>query len=123
MNQPQTPKAVCLVSSMPFRIGSLFLLLVCTGMAWGAEKPLLVDKHRAAGVECVQCHQDKPGVPVPTVVCKSCHANLSEVKTKDGLPNPHTAHKTFSDCASCHHVHKASENQCESCHAFGFETP
>lgn len=89
-----------------------------------AKKPLLADTHKAAGIDCLQCHKEKPGTPVETATCKSCHPDVEKgEKTKGGLPNPHDAHMPFPDCAQCHHIHKASENQCDACHSFGFKIP
>ena len=89
-----------------------------------ATRPLLADTHKAAGLDCLQCHKEKPGTPVETATCKSCHTDIEKgEKAKSGLPNPHDAHMPFPDCAQCHHIHKTSENQCDNCHSFGFKIP
>ena len=92
------------------------------------EKPLfLADKHNAAGVECGSCHQeDPPAKTVTTDVCLGCHEEYSP-SNKTALADymdPHNSHMTYSDCGACHHAHKASREQCASCHGdLGFNIP
>jgi hypothetical protein len=120
-------KNMCGWKEMLGLVGSLLLLHSAVAFAQpqpSVKKSLLGDKHKAAGVECLQCHQEKPGTLVATTICKGCHSEVEKApKAKSGLPNPHDAHMPFPDCADCHHMHKASENQCDSCHSFGFKTP
>ncbi len=107
-------------------IGALFFLFTISSAAW-SQKPadkgaLLADRHKAAKIECAQCHKDKPGAPVVAAVCSGCHPNVAkEEKIRAKLPNPHKAHMEYPDCSDCHHVHKASENQCAGCHNFEFK--
>lgn len=104
---------------------ALFFVFAVNPVAW-SQKPadkgaLLADRHKSAKVECVQCHKDKPAAPVATAVCSSCHPNVAKgEKIREKLPNPHKAHMEYPDCSDCHHVHKASENQCAGCHNFEF---
>ena len=92
------------------------------------EKPLFLgDKHKAAGVECGSCHQeDPPAKTVTTDVCLGCHEEHSP-SNKAGatdLMDPHNSHMTYSDCGACHNAHKASREQCSSCHGdLGFDIP
>ena len=106
--------------------GIMFFLLVASPAAWSQKAPdtgvLLGKRHEAAGIACAKCHQEKPSAPVPAAVCSGCHPNIAKSETiRDKLPNPHNAHMSYEDCASCHHVHKPSENQCGSCHNFEFK--
>ncbi|HEY3278469.1 MAG TPA: cytochrome c3 family protein [Syntrophorhabdaceae bacterium] len=108
-------------------IGALFFLLAVSNGAWSqkaGKDPLLGEKHTSAGIKCAQCHKEKPSSPVTTGTCTGCHADVakpSAVQSKKR--NPHDAHMPFPDCASCHHAHKTSENQCDVCHDFGVRTP
>ena len=92
------------------------------------EKPLfLADKHNVAGVECGSCHQeDPPAKTVTTDVCLGCHEEYSP-SNKTALADymdPHNSHMAYSDCGACHHAHKASREQCASCHGdLGFNIP
>ena len=106
--------------------GVVFLLFTVSAAVW-AQKPadkgaLLGDRHKAAKMACAQCHKDKPAAPVSAAVCSSCHPNVAkEEKIRAELPNPHKAHMEYAECADCHHIHKASENQCAGCHNFEFK--
>jgi len=107
-------------------IGTLLFLLMVSNAAWSQKTPdtdvLLGERHKAAGIGCVQCHKEKPSAPVSTGVCSGCHPNVAKSETiRETLPNPHNAHMPFPDCTSCHHAHKSSENQCRSCHKFDFK--
>ena len=83
---------------------------------------LLADTHKAAGVECNDCHREKPPAnDVPDSVCLGCHENYKEVAAS--YIDPHNAHIEYSSCSDCHHSHRASENQCLSCHSFNIRTP
>lgn len=88
------------------------------------KKPLLADTHKALGLDCLQCHIDKPGSPVQTATCTGCHNDIEKPeKARSGLPNPHNAHMEFPDCSQCHHAHKSSENQCGTCHKSEYKIP
>jgi hypothetical protein len=83
---------------------------------------LLADKHKAAGVECADCHKETPpATEAPTAVCMTCHADYKD-KASSSI-DPHNAHMTYERCGDCHHGHKESENQCMSCHSFSLKTP
>ena len=117
---------MCKWKGMLCTIGVLFLLFTISSAAW-SQKPadkgvLLGDRHKAVKIECAQCHKDKPAAPVAAAVCSGCHPNVAkEEKIRKNLPNPHKAHMEYPDCSDCHHVHKASENQCAGCHNFEFK--
>ncbi|MEN6423169.1 MAG: cytochrome c3 family protein [Smithella sp.] len=106
-------------------MGILLFILAVSSAGWSQKTPetgaLLGDRHKAAGVGCVQCHKDKPSAPVNTAVCSGCHPNVAKGETiREKLPNPHNAHMEYPACAECHHVHKPSDNQCAGCHSFNF---
>jgi hypothetical protein len=83
---------------------------------------LLADTHKTAGVECADCHKETPPASeVSTEVCLTCHAGYKDVAASS--IDPHNAHVSFTRCGDCHHAHKASENQCLSCHTFKLQTP
>ncbi len=107
-------------------IGSLFLLFVVCQPAFPQNAPreaILLDKtHKVAGIECNQCHKQKPPAAPPAAVCGGCHKDIAKSpKTKDGLANPHDAHMSYPECSDCHHVHKPSQNQCAGCHNFSYK--
>jgi hypothetical protein len=108
----------------------LFLIgitLLCSTSLRGAEsKPFLADKHQSLGIACDQCHKENPPKEkVPTEVCMGCHGGYDQLPelTKKVIPNPHESHNGNLPCEACHHAHKASENQCLSCHDFNFKVP
>lgn len=114
------------LTKIMWSIGSLLFFLVISNGAWPQKTPdagaFLAEKHKTAGIECAQCHKDKPSEPVPIAACAGCHVDLAKSPvTKENKPNPHNAHIPFPDCSSCHHAHKASENQCDTCHNFGYK--
>jgi len=87
------------------------------------EDHLLIAVHRSAGVNCAQCHQEKPPSRAPSSdTCIGCHGDQQAVakKTESASPNPHAApHPPPSGgdaCTDCHHVHRPSEVTCTSCH-------
>lgn len=107
--------------------GCLCLFLAVSHAAWSQKTPdspenLLLERHKAVGITCAQCHQEKPEAVVPTGVCSNCHPDVAKTETiRDNLPNPHNAHMTYPDCSDCHHIHKQSKNQCADCHNFDFK--
>lgn len=83
----------------------------------------LIDTHQAAGVSCGECHEESPASEaVSGSVCLTCHEGYKEA-TAGEYEDPHSAHISFPDCGSCHHLHQASENQCLACHAFEVAVP
>jgi hypothetical protein len=83
---------------------------------------LLADKHKTAGVECSDCHEETPPAKdVPTEMCMKCHEDYKERAAS--YISPHDAHHEYTNCGDCHHSHKTSENQCLSCHSFNLKTP
>jgi hypothetical protein len=102
--------------------------LVGSHTVLGAEaaKQFLADKHGKSGIECNDCHKEKPPKSaVSTAVCIPCHREIykKSAEEKTGDPNPHRSHQGEIPCESCHHGHKASENKCGSCHDFDFKVP
>ncbi len=91
-----------------------------------AQRPLLAEKHKVAGKKCAACHVESPPADdVGTAKCLECHGTREKLaaKTEKADPNPHQSHQGDLDCNACHHVHKASENNCEKCHAWVIRTP
>lgn len=83
---------------------------------------LLADTHKAAGVECSDCHMETPPAnDVPTSNCMTCHEDYRDVALS--AIDPHNAHVEFTNCGDCHHSHQESENQCNSCHSFSLKAP
>lgn len=93
----------------------------------GAGHGFLIDKHVSAGVTCNKCHTESPPAKEPDqATCLTCHGGTYEklaAMTASQTPNPHDSHQGPVPCASCHHVHKASENFCSSCHNFEMTVP
>jgi len=115
-------------------VGFFFAIFATIAVRAAAQAPaapgsghgFLIDKHVAAGVNCAGCHAKAPPPQVPAVtVCTGCHGSYQQIaaKTASDHPNPHASHQGDVPCASCHHVHKASESFCDQCHAFGMTTP
>ena len=84
---------------------------------------LLIETHRAAGVNCGQCHQEKPpALKPPPDVCLACHGDQATLakKSENASPNPHAPPHAPSGetqiCTECHHVHRPSEVSCSNCH-------
>lgn len=107
--------------------GILFFLLAASPAVWpqkalaGADV-FLGERHKAAGIACARCHGEKPAAPVAAGICAGCHPNVAKTeKIRDDLPNPHNAHMDYPNCTDCHHIHKASENQCGQCHNFDYK--
>jgi hypothetical protein len=87
-----------------------------------AAAQFLADKHKTSGVSCTDCHKETPPASEPgTEVCMTCHKDYQE-KAASAV-DPHNAHMSYTNCGDCHHGHKASENQCLSCHSFNLQTP
>jgi hypothetical protein len=92
----------------------------------GAENLLLEEKHKKAGLDCAQCHQeDPPTKKVEAMVCLTCHGDYKELagKTEKIEPNPHDSHEGPISCDKCHNNHKVSQNYCAQCHTFSFKVP
>lgn len=124
----------------------LFFLVLGTNVV--AEQSMGIDKHKALGINCAQCHEQ--GIynytanksctqchPQDTLIEKTNHLNFySEMKNaKTGeitkhlaLVNPHNSFhfgKT-EECTDCHKNHSVSKNDCDACHdtkAWGFKEP
>jgi hypothetical protein len=92
----------------------------------GGGHGFLIDKHIGAGLNCASCHHDAPPPNAPEMaVCLMCHGSYQQIasKTASDQPNPHASHVGEIPCASCHHVHKASEMFCNGCHGFALIPP
>ena len=86
------------------------------------EALYLADTHKAAGVECSDCHEETPpSNDVQTATCMTCHEDYRDVALSS--VDPHNAHIEFTNCGDCHHGHRESENQCMSCHSFSLKAP
>jgi len=88
-----------------------------------SDDQLLIAKHRAVGLNCAQCHEEKPPAHTPSAsVCMGCHGDQQAIarKTESASPNPHapphSAPGETQVCTECHHVHRPSEVTCISCH-------
>jgi fumarate reductase flavoprotein subunit len=104
----------------------LWQAVAYTQTAPGSGHGFLIDKHATANVNCAACHRDAPPPSAPAMpACLSCHGSYSQIaaKTAAKQPNPHASHLGELPCEGCHHVHKASESLCDSCHAFGMKPP
>ncbi|MBU6465014.1 MAG: cytochrome c3 family protein [Bradyrhizobium sp.] len=56
------------------------------------EDHLLIAVHRSAGVNCGECHQEKPPSRAPSSsTCIGCHGDQQSIanKTENASPNPH----------------------------------
>lgn len=111
-------------------LGAAVACLVLAGAALAAApKPagtLLADTHKAKGVACAACHVEAPPAKlVPTAKCRACHGDAKALakKTEHSEPNPHQSHQGEQDCRECHHVHKASEDNCAKCHVTNWRVP
>jgi len=95
----------------------------------GADGPLLLERHQAAGVRCASCHKEEPPHTKPlNGVCVGCHgdqeklAGLSSKATPNPHAPPHLAPGETQACDDCHHVHRPSEVSCADCHhSFQFD--
>jgi hypothetical protein len=103
------------------------ITLLCSTSLRGAEsKRFLADKHKSLNITCDQCHKETPPKEkVSTEVCIGCHGGYDKLfeLTKKFTANPHEHHDGDLPCEACHHAHKASEDQCASCHNFFFKVP
>jgi hypothetical protein len=96
---------------------------LASGILYANDRPLLIETHRAAGVECAQCHREQPPkLPPANAVCLGCHGQQQALasKTSAASPNPHApphlAEGETQVCTDCHHVHRRSEVSCSTCH-------
>jgi hypothetical protein len=77
------------------------------------------DKHKAAGLQCADCHGDAPKSNINQTACLKCHDSMQAVakRTADMSPNPHDNHRaSVTACLQCHHGHKRDEVSCTECH-------
>jgi hypothetical protein len=106
---------------------SMLALADPSTVAPGAGHGFLIDKHIAAGLTCNSCHTTTPFRTVSVAACLSCHGGAYDklaAASASKNPNPHQSHQGEVPCASCHHVHVASENFCSQCHTeFDFKVP
>jgi len=100
--------------------------LAAQSAAPGAGHGFLIDTHLKAGMACASCHKETPPAKAPDMsMCTNCHGSYDQIaaKTAADNPNPHASHQGQVPCATCHHVHQASESFCDQCHAFGMKVP
>ena len=84
----------------------------------------LHDAHRAADVQCDDCHQDADSEPPPDGACIACHGTMVEQedparaqrRSPDPHRSPHLGPGEVPVCSDCHHVHRESEVTCVMCH-------
>ena len=103
---------------------SLFTVLAlgAVALAGGEDKPrpLLADRHKAAGLACTDCHGEGSRQAVESDQCLSCHESWEATakRTRAIKPNPHDNHvvNASGECNLCHHGHKAAEVVCAQCH-------
>ncbi|WP_258405204.1 cytochrome c3 family protein [Shewanella mesophila] len=98
-----------------------FAMVFCVNGVASAEAVELGKLHANAGLNCSDCHGDvKKKQPAPMFACLQCHDTQElAATTKDVQPtNPHKNrhNDTETNCNSCHHQHKPSENACIGCH-------
>jgi hypothetical protein len=92
-------------------------------LAMGAQARALLDRHEAAGVDCVRCHAGAPDADPGHAPCVACHGSMVDGPVPAGPDphhSPHLAAGAEPDCTSCHSVHGAGEVTCSFCHR-GFE--
>lgn len=121
----------CSVIVMFFVTAMICSLGVLTS-AWAGDK-FLADRHMDRGLKCSDCHkQDPPDQFVYKEDCLKCHGpgyetlkkRTSNVVVNGVKRNPHAGHDGTLNCDSCHHAHKAPEEDpeaaCGACHNVGF---
>jgi fumarate reductase flavoprotein subunit len=114
-----------------FTLAWAIIFLSASAVLVSAQQPPgngpLLQKHLGLGVTCNQCHKEAPpSEMVRTPQCLTCHVSfdaLAERLEGKGQANPHGSHNGDVPCDRCHHVHRASENFCSSCHQFEFKVP
>jgi cytochrome c3-like protein len=119
-------KWLLLIAILALPLCSLWPVAAQTPTGPGGGHGFLIDKHAARGTNCAGCHRDAPPPKAPEMAaCFGCHGSYSQVaaKTAAKQPNPHGSHLGELPCAMCHHVHKASESFCDTCHGFGMNPP
>jgi len=117
--------------ALPAALVAALLVLASHALAQtapGSGKGFLIDKHVAASVGCASCHAESPPRAAPPMAtCLGCHGGsyekLAEKAAADGEHNPHNSHQGQLPCATCHHVHKASQSFCNTCHNFDMTVP
>lgn len=108
-------------------------------MSAAEAAPAVQSKHAERGVACTVCHGEKLDVRPTASTCLTCHgpaealakktehlnfmskmknAKTGEVKEHKALVNPHDSYHfgTTLQCSECHSEHKASRNDCSTCH-------
>ena len=104
----------------------IFAAMARTPIGPGGGHGFLIDKHMEAGLICESCHSAALLSAAPDMAaCAGCHGGYSQVaaETASDRPNPHASHLGKIPCASCHHVHQASQMFCNGCHTFGKGPP
>jgi hypothetical protein len=101
-------------------IHMLLIVLVC-GTCYAhtdGNRPSTADRHKAYGIECSGCHDNKDKKVFDYKQCLSCHESYKKVaeRTKALDRNPHKSHYGNLECNACHHGHRPDENFCSKCH-------
>ncbi|WP_290164465.1 cytochrome c3 family protein [uncultured Parasutterella sp.] len=116
---------------------SVLLCSLIFAAAASAKMPQM-SKHAQRNIQCTGCHQNGTFAPVPTAQCVTCHnqdqlaksterlnytsrmknPKTGEVKEHIALVNPHDSYHfgRTEDCTDCHREHRASVNDCATCH-------
>lgn len=127
-------------------IVALLSSLLFAGVSF-AQMPQM-SKHAQKGVQCTACHTLGKFEPVETKQCQQCHKpdalaqktdalnfiskmknpKTGEIKEHKALINPHDSYHfgRSQDCTDCHREHRASVNDCATCHdtkAWGVKDP
>ena len=122
MEYPRFPRAGMVLTAACVLMVTVFW----QGLSYGGpeEKKFLADRHQAKGIACASCHKESPPkAAVPMAVCLGCHGSYEKIasRTINASPNPHASHMGELACENCHHAHKASVSQCNTCHEFNMK--
>lgn len=120
---------------------AITLIIAALGLSFAqiaaAQMPSM-SKHAQRGVTCQSCHTTGKFEPAKTQNCLACHPReqlvqktdrlnfvsrmknpkTGEIKEHTALINPHNSYHfgTTEDCTDCHREHRASVNDCATCH-------
>jgi fumarate reductase flavoprotein subunit len=78
----------------------------------------LASQHRAAGLQCQNCHIPfPPNGALSNDICLSCHGGsyATVAALTPGSMNPHQSHIGEIPCVYCHFGHEPSVSQCTQC--------
>lgn len=102
----------------------LAIMLLSHSLQVGAAETMK-PHHVSNGLTCDDCHIGEQTEPTAMEQCLTCHELPEPKEDYHGAPDNHDSPHYGPDleCENCHHEHEASENFCNSCHDFDFETP